>query len=260
MFSRASKWVYHLSWQNTLSWEDNIKTFTRAEMRELDRRSIEDIGIPGIILMENAGKSASLFFRELLLKKDNRYRPFEDFRDNQNDLEGYAALILCGRGNNGGDGHVIARHFHNWGARVKVLLLANENELRPGGDAEINFKIIKTMGLDISCISDEESMGSFDFAGYDAIIDGLYGTGLERELKGISKLAVEKANQQDNCLKFAIDIPSGLDSDNGEIHGVCFKADATATFGGAKTGMSNKELTGEIRVIDISAPRELYQP
>lgn len=236
-----------------------MKDFNRAEMRELDRVTIEDVGIPGIILMENAGKGAALYFREIMLQNKGNNADSQDLRDLHGSLSGFKVLIVNGQGNNGGDGFVIARHMHNWGAEVKILLLCKGEDLR--GDALANYKIARSMKLEIIENFQEHQDASLNFEDFDAIIDGIFGTGLTRAIKGRVKAIISKINEQKTHHVFAIDVPSGMDVDTGNVLGICVNADATATFGGMKTGMSKnngQNQCGKIRVIDISVPRNFY--
>ncbi len=236
-----------------------MKDFNRDEMRELDRATIENIGIPGIILMENAGRGAAQYFREKMLLIENISSESQDLRDLHSSLSGFKVLIVNGRGNNGGDGFVIARHMHNWGADVKILLLCKGEDLH--GDALVNYRIAHSMKLEIIDDFHQNMLGSIDFSKFDAIIDGIFGTGLTRKIKGRAYEIIAKINEQKTHRVYAIDVPSGLDVDSGMINGICVNADATATFGGMKTGMTKNNgplQCGEIRVIDISVPRRLY--
>ena len=236
-----------------------MKDFNRDEIRELDRTTIENIGIPGIILMENAGRGAAQYFREIMLQIENISSESQDLRDLHSSLSGFKILVVNGLGNNGGDGFVIARHMHNWGADVKILLLCKGEDLH--GDAFVNYRIARSMKLEIIEDFHPRMLENFDFGKFDAIIDGIFGTGLTRKIKGNAYEIIAKINEQKTHHVYSVDIPSGLDVDSGEIHGICVNADATATFGGMKIGMTKKNgpsQCGEIRVIDISIPRRLY--
>ncbi|MCD4657576.1 MAG: NAD(P)H-hydrate epimerase, partial [Planctomycetes bacterium] len=233
--------------------------FNRAEMRELDRATIEDVQIPGIILMENAGRGAALFFRQIMLQNENKRADSQDLRDLHGSLSGFKVLIVNGRGNNGGDGFVIARHMHNWGADLKILLLCKGEDLH--GDALANYMIARSMNLKIIEDFQENMLGGLDFGDFNAIIDGIFGTGLTRIIEGRAHAIISQINEQKAHHVFAIDVPSGLDVDTGEILGICVNADATATFGGMKAGMRKnygQNQCGKIRVIDISVPRNFY--
>lgn len=203
-------------------------TLSRSEVRELDRRAIEAFGVPGVVLMENAGRGAA----ELLMRLNPERRP---------------VVILCGPGNNGGDGFVIARHLDNAGWPVKAWLVADAAKL--SGDAAVNYGVAESSGLV------EGAAGALD--GW--VVDALFGTGLSRGLENPFAQHVAAINAS-NCPVLAIDIPSGLDCDTGEPLGPTVRATHTATFVAHKRGFLNpasKAWTGEVHVIDIGAPRVL---
>src|SRR5207302_5011864 len=132
-----------------------MTTWTRAEVREIDRRAIEEFGVPGVVLMENAGRGAAGVLLSLGI--------------------GGPVLICCGKGNNGGDGFVIARHLDNRGVGVRVLLFARPEELT--GDAAINFRIIERSGLPIVIQPDPAALAG-ELAPTAWVVDALFGTGL----------------------------------------------------------------------------------
>ena len=164
-----------------------MRDFSRDQIRELDRMTIKDIGIPGVILMENAGRGAAMYFREIMLQNSS-----DGLADLHNSLAGKRILIVNGKGNNGGDGFVIARHMHNWGAKVKIILLGTRTELQ--GDALINYKITKAMNLEIIEDLQEDQVESIDYEIYDAIIDGIFGTGLARGIQGRANAVIRFIN------------------------------------------------------------------
>ncbi|QDT35717.1 NAD(P)H-hydrate epimerase [Stratiformator vulcanicus] len=209
---------------------------TREQVREVDRIAIEDFGMPGLVLMENAGRNCA----ELLRSK----------------LSGGTVTICCGKGNNGGDGFVIARHLLNQGYDIRLLVFADPSGL--AGDAKVNYEIARRMDADI-CIFDSnqptaeiaEALG-----GADWIVDALLGTGTSGELREPFP-AIHAAINASRANVFAVDIPSGLDCDSGQPLGTTVRADVTATFVAEKLGFRNeaaRELTGEVHVIDIGAP------
>jgi NAD(P)H-hydrate epimerase len=203
-------------------------TLTREEVRELDRRAIEGFGVPGVVLMENAGRGCA----ELLMRLNPDRKP---------------VVILCGPGNNGGDGFVIARHLDNHGWPVWAMPLGQSAKLT--GDAAVNFRIAKAGGL----VGDPANV----FDGW--VVDALFGTGLSRPLAPPFDGWVAMINAS-RCPVLAVDIPSGLDCDTGEPLGPCVRAAHTATFVAPKRGFLNpasKSWTGEVHVIDIGAPRVL---
>lgn len=195
----------------------------------MDRIAITEYGIPGVVLMENAARGAA----DVARKMSRIHR----------------ALILCGGGNNGGDGYAVARHLHNAGWHVTIV--ASHDELR--GDAAINQRTAHAMRLPV-VTPDHAS-----FAQPSLIIDALFGTGLSRAIEGDAARLVEAMNESAHKV-LAIDIPSGLDCDTGEPLGVCVKATKTVTFVAEKIGFANeasRAYTGEIVVADIGAPREI---
>jgi NAD(P)H-hydrate epimerase len=202
---------------------------TRRQVRELDRRAIEEYGVPGIVLMENAGRGCAELLKEL-----NPHRS--------------PTAILCGPGNNGGDGFVIARHLDNAGWPVDVILV--EGYLP--ADAETNFEIVTRIGLPIRPVADWRPSNGW-------IVDALFGTGLSRSLGKPLDAVVESINAS-RLPVLAIDIPSGLDCDTGEPLGPTVRATRTATFVASKSGFQNpksRDWTGEVHVVDIGAPKRL---
>lgn len=213
------------------------------QSRQFDRIAIEEFGVPGIVLMENAGAGC---VREL---------------DQRGMLR--SAVVLCGAGNNGGDGFVIARHLQNIGARVIIILLGDPNNL--AGDAKANFDILKKMDTSIRVANADWDTKSFesvfaDVADYPMIVDAMLGTGAKGALREPYATAVRAANAS-SASRIAIDIPTGLDGDTGESD-LAFKAELTCTFIAWKTGFeepSAKQWLGEVVVIDIGAPKAIYQ-
>ena len=219
------------------------------QSRQFDKIAIEEFGIPGVVLMENAGAAC---VREML----------------GGGIHGPTTL-LCGSGNNGGDGFVIARHLINEGLPVEVLLLGNEKKLTP--DARVNFEVLRQMNAKIQLANDWESADAFEssFARFgDAIpvgddlviVDAMLGTGAKGALRSPYCHAVAAANRC-QARGVAIDIPTGLDGDTGAGEAP-FRADLTCTFVAPKTGFENpsaREVLGEVAVVDIGAPRSILQ-
>jgi NAD(P)H-hydrate epimerase len=209
---------------------------SRSEVRELDRRAIEEYGVPSIVLMENAGTRAVGFCGCLDVKRSRR-----------------PTLILCGRGNNGGDGFVIARHLDLEGVPVTICLTA-EDESQLSTDCRINYRIVKASGIPIL-----HQMTLPQLEKDTRIIDCLFGTGLDRPLSGAYADLVEAVNASGKDV-VAIDIPSGLDCDTGEPLGPTIKAKDTITFVAYKKGFLNPKseaYTGDIFEVDIGAPKKL---
>lgn len=222
-------------------------TLTREQVRELDRRAIDGFGVPGVVLMENAGRGCA----ELLMRLNPDRKP---------------TVMLCGPGNNGGDGFVIARHLDNHGWPVGVHIWARHNRGEPG-DADVNFDILFTAGIQFTQyrpdLFDQQHRDFFrrEFASAGWVIDALFGTGLSRPLETPFDWLVSVVNNSGKPV-LAVDIPSGLDCDTGEPLGPTVRAAHTATFVAPKRGFLNpasREWTGEVHVIDIGAPRVLVE-
>ncbi|MFH1138905.1 MAG: NAD(P)H-hydrate dehydratase [Pseudomonadota bacterium] len=214
-----------------------MKFCTAAEMRRLDDKTIKECGLPGVVLMENAGRAAAALTARRLGK-----------------MAGLRAAVVCGRGNNGGDGFVMARIFHGWGALVRVFLLCEKEKV--GGDARVNLDVILNMGLEVVEISREEQEERLDLGGVDLIVDAILGTGLNSEVRGVYRLAIDRINAS-KAFVVAVDIPSGVDSDSGRVLGTAVRANLTATFGLPKIGLlllPGEELAGELEVVDIGIP------
>ncbi|WP_371380529.1 NAD(P)H-hydrate dehydratase [Sporomusa aerivorans] len=216
-----------------------MKATTAAEMREIDRIAIHEYGIPGVVLMENAGRAV---VRQLeVLAGQLQERRF---------------CIFAGKGNNGGDGYVIARHLANQGAKVKVFLLGEKAAV--SGDARINLDIIEKMNLDILEISSERDWDKARVAASftDYIVDALLGTGVRGEVSGEMARLIDMINAAGKPV-VAVDIPSGVDADAGRICGTAVAAACTITFGLPKPGLflyPGAEYAGEITVTDIGIP------
>jgi NAD(P)H-hydrate epimerase len=215
--------------------------FTKAALRELDRRAVEQYHIPILVLMENAGRAVAETAKNML-------KP------------GAGVIILCGTGNNAGDGLVAARHLHNAGHAVTVLLLAPPHVYKDA--AATQLAIIEAMHLPL----ETTSPGHPEFRDWhvesppdDILIDALFGTGLSRPVEGLPADLIDAANHSARKI-LAVDIPSGLDADTGEILGTAIKAARTVSFCGTKKGFPAASAhTGPITLADIGAPRELLQ-
>lgn len=221
-----------------------MKVATAEQMQELDRKAIETYRIPGIVLMENAGKGAA----EIL---------FHQFPD----LSGKKVAIIAGKGNNGGDGFVIARHLFNRHVSVKVYLLADPQGLR--GDAETNYQIFKRMKGEIVPVPSSKEFLKIkrDLERADLLIDGIFGTGLDAEVRGYYREVIDYLNSLHKTI-VAIDIPSGLDANSGKPLGTAIRATLTVTFGLPKLGLlihPGLDYVGELRVVDIGIPRTLVE-
>jgi NAD(P)H-hydrate epimerase len=211
-------------------------------MRAIDQNAIKQYGIPGIVLMENAGVEV--------------VRLIEKVFDKVSDIK---VCIFAGKGNNGGDGYVVARHLSNKGAKVKVFLLADKTEVI--GDAKNNLDIISQMGIDVLEVAGDRDWDKMRIAVTfaDCLVDGLVGTGFAGKLSGNLAQTVEIINHADKTV-IAIDIPSGVQADTGAIAGLAVEATHTVTFGLPKPGLllyPGATHTGEITVADIGIPTVL---
>jgi NAD(P)H-hydrate epimerase len=202
---------------------------TRAQCRELDRRVIDTFGVPGVVLMENAGSAMV----RLLLSLG---------------VSGPVGIV-CGKGNNGGDGFVIARYLDNAGLPVRVLQFADEPG-EAGSDAAIMRAILLRSGIAI------ETWPSLDrLQGLQWLVDALFGTGLSTPPRDPYPDVIAAINAS-GAKVFAVDIPSGLDADTGEILGTCVRADHTATVVAPKVGFAKATAwTGQVHVVGMGAPR-----
>jgi NAD(P)H-hydrate epimerase len=196
---------------------------TANEMQAMDRHTIEDFGMPGMVLMENAGRGATRFLLE-------QFPHIEDKK----------VGVIAGRGNNGGDGFVIARCLKQRGIRVQVYLLAEAEGVQ--GDAAANLKFLKPLDVPLIEIPDEASFSKCkpEMAGLDVWVDAII-----NYINGLNKPV------------FAVDMPSGINSDTGQSCGACIRARATATFAFAKTGhmvYPGAGYTGALEIVDIGIP------
>lgn len=213
---------------------------TASEMARLDKKTIEEIGIPGIVLMENAGRGAADFYREVMP-----------------DLAERRIVIVAGSGNNGGDGFVLARLFHEQGARVQVVCLRPLEKLQ--GDALTNFRILPKLAIQVYVWdqnSDLESQLKW-IKEADVIIDAILGTGLSNDVRGLYRDVIDAINQMQKPV-LAVDVPSGLDASTGKILGTAVRANATATFGLPKIGQMvepGEDYVGKLKVVDIGIPK-----
>lgn len=204
-------------------------------MRRLDRYAIEKIGIPEAVLMESAGRSV-----------------FADIRRQEGKLADRSVAVFCGNGNNGGDGFVIARYLSMAGARVEIFLLGG----RPKKDPALqNLKILEKMEVyPVEIRNATELAKNLRSRSWEIVVDSLFGTGLKRPLTGVFAAAVEGINRS-RAAVYAVDIPSGLDADSGEILGTAVQAKCTVTFACKKRGFFFREgpvVSGEVIVADIS--------
>ena len=214
---------------------------TRDQVRDVDRRAIADYGLIGLVLMENAGRNAAALLLQLGISR--------------------SVAICCGKGNNAGDGFVIARHLENAGVDVTVLLAVPSSGL--AGDAAANFHVLQRAGTRILEPPGDglKSLWSQELAQADWIVDALLGTGTQGSLREPYLSAIALINASGTKV-LAVDLPSGMDCDTGLPLGDCVRADHTATFVALKPGFQiapATNFTGEVHVIDIGVPRRLLE-
>jgi ADP-dependent NAD(P)H-hydrate dehydratase / NAD(P)H-hydrate epimerase len=212
-------------------------------MQAIDRSAIEEYGIPGLVLMENAGLAAASLIHE-----------------NIPDLLEKKVVIVCGKGNNGGDGFVIARHLSIDGVQVDILLLGKRQQLK--SDARTNADIAFKMGIPIHEVTDKNfSTQNHLFRHCHIIVDALFGTGLSKPAGGLYEKVIKKINASKKYV-VAVDIPSGVDSDSGHLIGPHIKASVTAALALLKRShllFPAAESMGEVQILDISIPHEAVE-
>jgi hydroxyethylthiazole kinase-like uncharacterized protein yjeF len=231
-----------------------MKVLTAAQMREVDRRTTERNGVPSLQLMENAGTRVVEFLAGLFT-----------------DLPHRRIAVLCGKGNNGGDGLVVARLLHQRGCQLTVILFAAPDALR--GDAAINLKRWREAGGEMRVVTSEAEWAAAcsQVAYAEIILDALLGTGLSGPVDGLLARVIADVNEIGKRVPnggdagrratiVAVDIPSGLPSDSGEPMGPAVSADFTVTFTAPKPGLllsPNCEHAGKLHVAEIGTPPEL---
>jgi len=221
-----------------------VRVTTAAEMRALDRLAIETYGLPGEVLMENAGAQV---VRVLCQEYP--------------DLRARHVAVLCGRGNNGGDGFVIARYLHNMGVSVQVFLIGEPQTIR--GEAALHLNIMSHLGLTPQVINTPEAAQTLEAQcrQYDLLIDALLGTGLKSEVSGLFRHVIAAMNAAGRPI-VAVDIPSGISADTGTLLGAHVKADLTVTLALPKRGLllyPAADSVGQLVVVDIGFPAALRE-
>lgn len=220
---------------------DNLTpVVTAKEMADMDKFAIEKIGIPGMVLMENAGREVVAVIKEKL-----------------GTVEHKTIVIFCGKGNNGGDGYVIARYLLDMGANVQTYLVGKTEEVK--GDAKSNLKILQDLGHIVLPISRLEHVDLSK--GAHLVVDALLGTGVRGALKGLLAQIVEKINEMDAPV-IAVDLPTGMEADTGAINGACVRANSTVTMAYLKSGLllsPAREHAGDVVVANIGMPASVAE-
>ena len=215
-----------------------METRSHLDVREsqwLDRQTIERYGIPSIILMENAGRQTAEVIRKQLFGQRST-----------------KVAVVCGTGNNGGDGFVVARHLGEAGMEVRTFLLGEALKLKP--EAWLNYDILNRLSYPVQVGGTLPDLG-----GFDVVVDALFGVGLNRTLDPVFAGVISRINQESRQV-ISVDIPSGLDGTSGMIYGACVRAKITVSFTAPKTGFFQGEgprYVGTVEVVNIGIPRVL---
>jgi NAD(P)H-hydrate epimerase len=221
-----------------------MHVLTASEMREADRRTIEEIGIPGRALMESAGRA--------VVRTMERVLP---------DLRSRSVAVVCGKGNNGGDGLVVLRYLGTHGLAARAWLLCRFGEL--SGDAKENLVAAQKLGLPVEPVPDESTWrrALSEISGSDVLVDAILGTGLTRAAQGLLQQAIHDLNAPPG-FKVSVDVPSGLSSDTGEIPGEAVGADLTVALATPKVCHLLPpacSLSGRLEVVDIGIPEPVLE-
>jgi len=218
-----------------------MKIITAQQSKNIDKRAIRDFGIPGLVLMENA---ASAVMAEM-----------EKFFDG---LDGVKVGIICGKGNNGGDGLAMARRLRVRGVAVRVAMLASFGEVK--NEAKVNLSILRKMDVEILQNATVRTLSGL-ISWSDILVDAMLGVGLSSPLKGLYARAVDMINTAGRPV-VAVDIPTGVDADTGALMGAAIKADLTVAMALLKRGhvlYPGAEYAGAVRIADIGIPREVIE-
>lgn len=219
-----------------------MKVVTGETMQRIDRRTIEEFGVPGVQLMESAGRGCA-----------------EAIIETYGGESSLAVLVVAGKGNNGGDGYVIARLLHAQGWQVRTVILAERDEI--AGDARTNLDLLDPSFVTFSPLTAGLSAlnAALEWAGL--VVDALFGTGLKNEVRGTYAEAIRLINGTKKPV-VAVDIPSGVHAGSGEVLGVAVQAELTVTFALAKLGhvlYPGAEHCGVLRIVDIGIPEEVTE-
>ena len=219
-----------------------MRVLNAAQMRDADRQTIEEIGIPSMVLMENAG-------RQVVAALEAAY----------DDLQDRHVAVLCGRGNNGGDGFVVARTLMQRGVEVSVFLVGQVSEVR--GDARTNLEILGRLGLTVVEIADSQAweLHFSEIGDCTLIVDAIFGTGLNAPVSGLMETVVADVNASAIPV-VAIDLPSGLSADSPEPIGDSIEASVTVTLAAPKISLvlpPAETRAGDIVIADIGIPADV---
>jgi len=216
-----------------------MKVVTAEEMRVIDKKTIDEYGVPSAVLMERAGLAVASKIKELSGRRN--------------------IIIVSGSGNNGGDGLVVARTLYKEGWEVKVFLTSSPEGLK--GDALLQYRTAVKFGIKISPVRELLSHHSSIISKHSIFVDAILGTGLTKNVTGILSEVISLLNRS-NVPIISVDIPSGISSDNGQIMGEAVKADYTVTFGLPKRGhflFPGAQYSGKLFIEDIGFPEELLR-
>lgn len=217
------------------------RLLSTAEMRAIDARAIEALGLPGLLLMENAARHVA---RVAAARTP----------------AGGRVVVVCGRGNNGGDGLAAARHLRAWGYRVDVVLAAEPDRLSP--DAAVHWQVLEAAGATRRVVDALPLFATLPGPGtWDLVVDAVLGTGLKGPARGLAREAISWINAQ-GAPVVAVDVPSGLNGDTGRAEGVAVQAAATVTFAASKLGHwlgEAPERIGALHIVDIGLPHGLIE-
>jgi NAD(P)H-hydrate epimerase len=221
-----------------------MRILNAGQMREADRRTIQDLGIASLVLMENAG-------RQVVAAMETLYP----------DLAERRIAVVCGKGNNGGDGFVVARTLQQRGFDVSVFLIGSVAEVT--GDARINLEILGRLGQTVAEVADETAweLHGTEITGHDLIIDAMFGTGLTTPLTGFYETVVADLNEAGVPI-VAIDLPSGMSADTCDLIGDCVDAAVTVALGAPKMPLvlpPAESKSGEVVIADIGIPGDVFE-
>lgn len=221
-----------------------MRVLNAAQMRDADRRTIDEVGIPSLVLMENAGRQVVAAMEAM----------FED-------LSEYQVAVLCGRGSNGGDGFVVARTLHQRGIDASVFVIGSISDIR--GDARINVEILGRLGLSVVEVADEQAweLHFSEIAQCDLIVDAIFGTGLKAPLAGLFETIIADLNGAGIPI-VAIDLPTGLSADTPDLVGDCIDAAMCVTLAALKLPLvlpPGEARAGDVVIADIGIPAEVIE-